>query len=107
MGLWAIVFLGSTPIGSPVIGFIAGHLGTRSALAVGGAAAVLASLGAAVSLRRLRVNAAAKEMVAPAPAGVSSSPVQGDAGAGDAPLGEPAAATAPRQAAAPSPASAR
>ena len=39
MALWAMVFLGSTPIGAPLIGFLAGHYGARFALAVGGVAA--------------------------------------------------------------------
>ncbi len=56
MGLWAIVFLGSTPIGGPLTGFLAAHLGTRVTLAIGGAAAVMVACGAALVLRRIRAE---------------------------------------------------
>ncbi|MFN7149693.1 MAG: MFS transporter, partial [Microthrixaceae bacterium] len=42
LALQAMVFLGSTPIGGPIVGWIAEHLGARYALAVG----ALACLGA-------------------------------------------------------------
>jgi MFS family permease len=49
MALWTVAFLGSTPIGGPVIGAIGEHVGPRWALALGGVAAVLAAgLGARV-----------------------------------------------------------
>src|SRR5215217_6063297 len=49
MALWTVAFLGSTPIGGPVIGAIGEHVGPRWALALGGVAAVLAAgLGAGV-----------------------------------------------------------
>ena len=49
MALWTVAFLGSTPIGGPVIGAIGEHVGPRWALALGGLAAVLAAgLGARV-----------------------------------------------------------
>jgi MFS family permease len=49
MALWTVAFLGSTPIGGPVIGAIGEHVGPRWALALGGVAAVLAAgLGAKV-----------------------------------------------------------
>jgi len=63
MALWAVAFLGSTPIGGPAIGWVAQHAGPRWALAVGGLAALLAAgLGAVALLRRARAAAA----VAPA-----------------------------------------
>jgi MFS family permease len=43
MALWSVTFLGSTPIGGPVIGAVAEHSGPRAALAVGGAACLAAS----------------------------------------------------------------
>lgn len=53
MALWAVAFLGSTPIGGPLVGWIAEHAGPRWALAVGAAAAlVAAALGASVLRRR-------------------------------------------------------
>ena len=54
MALWAMVFLGSTPIGSPLIGFIAAHFGVRIALGIGGVATLLISLWAGYELRRIR-----------------------------------------------------
>jgi MFS family permease len=46
MALWTMAFLGSTPIGGPVIGWIGDTSGPRWALALGGAALVAAGLGA-------------------------------------------------------------
>jgi len=56
MGLWAVAFIGSTPIGGPIIGFIAQHLGPRIGLVVGGGAAVAAgTIGLATVYRARRV----------------------------------------------------
>jgi MFS family permease len=44
MGLWAVAFLGSTPIGGPIVGWIAEHLGPRVALGLGGAVTILAGV---------------------------------------------------------------
>lgn len=54
MSLWAIVFLGSTPIGAPLTGFVAGHYGARVAIALGAVATLLTALSAAAALRRIR-----------------------------------------------------
>lgn len=51
MALFALVFLGSTPIGGPLVGWIAERFGPRDSLAVAAVAAVLAGLA---GLRRLR-----------------------------------------------------
>ncbi len=50
MGLWAVAFLGTTPIGAPVAGWIAEWLGPRWALGLGGLAVLVA---AAFSTRSL------------------------------------------------------
>lgn len=50
MGLWAVAFLGSTPIGGPIMGWIAEHIGPRWALGLGGIAVLIA---AALSVRSL------------------------------------------------------
>jgi MFS family permease len=42
MALWSVAFLGSTPVGGPIIGWIGEHVGPRWGLAVGGVAAILA-----------------------------------------------------------------
>lgn len=54
MALWAIVFLGSTPIGAPLTGLVAAHFGARAALGMGAVAALLAALGGGLALRRIR-----------------------------------------------------
>jgi predicted MFS family arabinose efflux permease len=43
MALYAIAFLGSTPIGSPIVGWIGQHYGPRVALLVGAAATLAAA----------------------------------------------------------------
>ena len=52
MALWAVAFLGTTPIGGPVVGWVAEHTGPRWALLVGASAAILAALLGALVLRR-------------------------------------------------------
>jgi len=44
MALWTVAFLGSTPIGGPIIGGIGEHIGPRWGLAVGGFAAIGAAM---------------------------------------------------------------
>jgi hypothetical protein len=51
--LWAVAFLGSTPIGGPIVGAIGEHVGPRYAVGVGGLATVLAALLAYRSLSRI------------------------------------------------------
>jgi len=52
MGLWAVAFLGTTPIGGPIIGWIGQHAGPRWGLAVGGFAALAAGAIGARVLRK-------------------------------------------------------
>jgi MFS family permease len=56
MALYALVFLGSTPIGGPIIGWISQQWGARAGLFVGGAASLLAVAAAAWSDRRQRLR---------------------------------------------------
>jgi MFS family permease len=52
MSLWAIAFLGSTPIGGPIIGLIGEHLGPRYGVLTGGLAAIFAAgIGALTLLK--------------------------------------------------------
>jgi MFS family permease len=44
MSLWSVAFLGSTPVGGPLVGFVGGSLGARYALGLGAAAALVASV---------------------------------------------------------------
>lgn len=43
MSLWTIAFLGTTPIGGPIIGFIGDHANPRVGLAAGGVSALIAA----------------------------------------------------------------
>jgi MFS family permease len=44
MSLWSIAFLGTTPIGGPIIGYISDHSNPRIGLAVGGLSGIAAGL---------------------------------------------------------------
>ena len=61
MALWTVAFLGSTPIGGPLVGWIGEHVGAREALALGGVAALLA---AGLGMTTIARHAAADEPVA-------------------------------------------
>ncbi|MFD2091765.1 MFS transporter [Blastococcus deserti] len=60
MALYFMCFMGGTPVGAPLIGWIAEHLGAPWGLILGGAVCVVAGLGAAAWLargRRVRLEA--------------------------------------------------
>jgi MFS family permease len=57
MALYFICFMGGTPVGAPVIGWIAENYGAPWGLILGGAICVVAGLGAAVVLARGRDRA--------------------------------------------------
>jgi MFS family permease len=44
MSLWSVAFLGSTPLGGPLVGLVGGRLGARYGLGLGGVAALVAAL---------------------------------------------------------------
>jgi MFS family permease len=52
MSLYSVVFLGSTPIGAPLVGWLAEVASPRAGLALGGAAALLAAAGARAAYAR-------------------------------------------------------
>ncbi len=52
MALYSIVFLGSTPIGAPLVGWLAEVAGPRAGLWAGGVAALVAAAVAAAAFRR-------------------------------------------------------
>ncbi|HEX5455985.1 MAG TPA: MFS transporter [Candidatus Saccharimonadales bacterium] len=54
MALWVMAFLGSTPIGGPIIGYISEHGSPRLGLAVGGLAALLSAVFGILALRNYR-----------------------------------------------------
>jgi MFS family permease len=62
MALWAVAFLGSTPIGGPIIGWIGQYASPRWGLATGGLAAIFAAGLGAWTLRKSRLRSAAKNL---------------------------------------------
>lgn len=57
MSLWSVAFLGSTPVGGPVVGLVAGALGARYGLGLGAVAIAFAAAFGWWSLRRRPVVA--------------------------------------------------
>jgi len=64
MALWAVAFLGSTPIGGPIVGWVGEHIGPRVALGLGGVATLTAGVLAYPALARV-VGRANAEVVSP------------------------------------------
>jgi MFS family permease len=58
MALWSVAFLGSTPIGGPLIGWITADAGARVGLAVGAVSCFVAGGFGWIMLRRHRAGAA-------------------------------------------------
>jgi MFS family permease len=52
MALWAVAFLGSTPIGGPIAGLVSQHFGGRAGLALGAVACLVAAAVGTVVARR-------------------------------------------------------
>lgn len=63
MALYGLVFLGSTPLGSPLIGWISQQWGTRVGLGFGGAASLAAALVAIATIRIRAVRHPALETI--------------------------------------------
>ncbi len=103
MALWAVAFLGSTPIGGPAIGWVIAQTNARVGLAVGGVSCLLAACLGFVARARLRSDkgkATTQAEIAEVPApvvgeildGASRAPVPvpvGDAGVAAASSGVP------------------
>ena len=56
MALYVMVFLGSTPIGGPIVGWVAEQFGARAGLGLGGIATFIASVALLWGLRHWRVG---------------------------------------------------
>ena len=69
--LFSVAFLGSTPIGSPIVGAISQHLGARVGLAIGAAAAVATGIVALVTLPPRTGPASTPRRLRPAASGVT------------------------------------
>jgi MFS family permease len=54
MGIYMLVFLGGTPLGSPLTGWVAQQFGTRMALAAGGIISVVATIAVGFAVARVR-----------------------------------------------------
>ena len=66
MALWSVTFLGSTPIGGPIIGVVAQQWGPRAGLFLGAAACLAAAAAGALALPR--IPAGQRLITPPAPA---------------------------------------
>jgi MFS family permease len=64
MALYAILFLGSTPIGGPIVGWICQHFSPRYGLAVGGVATILAGFYAGAVLLHAHIRTRRGPLVA-------------------------------------------
>jgi len=61
MALWAVAFLGSTPVGGPLIGWIVAMTSARVGLAVGGVACLVAAGVGLIAMSRLGMLNSGKE----------------------------------------------
>jgi len=68
MALYAIAFLGSTPIGGPIVGWVSQQYGARLGFAIGGVATIIATVLAGWSLGRYRAARGSRTEVMAAPA---------------------------------------
>ncbi|MFL5826019.1 MAG: MFS transporter [Thermoleophilaceae bacterium] len=85
MSLYSVVFLGSTPIGGPLMSLIAGHAGPRTSMLVGAAAALAAGLLARIAYRRT-AGGSGEAVAMPSPGGIAGEePVVAEAAEADAP----------------------
>jgi MFS family permease len=60
MALWAVAFMGSTPLGGPLIGWVVQVAGARAGIAVGAVSCLAAAGIGLFAMRRLRVAEIAK-----------------------------------------------
>ncbi len=79
LALQAIVFLGSTPIGGPIIGAISEHFGARWGLVVGGAATIGTGMYGLATIRRVAglttTDAVTTEAIADAASDLGEGPI--------------------------------
>jgi MFS family permease len=90
MALWAVAFLGSTPIGGPIAGAVSEYFGPRWGLVLGAAACLVAAGFAAIMLRRAAL--AAPDAHAGADPAAGSDHQLDDVVAAEEPIGSGAAA---------------
>jgi len=61
MALWALAWLGSTPIGGPIVGWIGQEIGARWSLVIGGLPTLICGILALPALTRIDRRAAARQ----------------------------------------------
>jgi MFS family permease len=76
MALYGLVFLGSTPVGGPIVGWVAEHWGPRAALVLGGGASLLAAVAAAAPAIARRRRASVRLRISE-PDGLAPNPTAG------------------------------
>ncbi len=86
MALWAVAWLGSTPIGGPIVGWVGQNLGARWGLVIGGGAALACGIAALPALSRIDRRRAAEEA-----AGVAAEEAAEEAAGGPPPPDRPPA----------------
>lgn len=67
MALWSVAFLGTTPIGGPIIGWIGEHADPRWGLAAGGIAAIVAGILGTITLKKYATHAIGRNTLLPTP----------------------------------------
>jgi MFS family permease len=72
MALWALAWLGSTPVGGPIVGWIGQEAGARWSLVVGGSATLLCGIAAFPALTRIDRRRAEAASAAEAGAGAAT-----------------------------------
>jgi len=86
MALWAVAFLGSTPIGGPIVGWIGEHIDPRVAFGLGGVATLTAGFLAYPALKRVAGRAKVELVAEPGgPAGGAAVAPGWSPGAGGGP----------------------
>ena len=75
MALYSVVFLGSTPIGGPIAGWLSQAIDPRAALVLAGASGVIAAIGSRAAFARLEAPATPPHG-APRPHGGRSHPAR-------------------------------
>jgi MFS family permease len=61
MALWALAWLGTTPVGGPIVGWVGQMFGARWSLVIGGLPTMLIGLAAWPALKRIDERATANE----------------------------------------------
>jgi MFS family permease len=71
MSIYTLVFLGGTPVGAPLVGWIGQHVGPRWAVGMGGLVSAAAAVFAAYALARAKDLSLRERMLAHSPARVA------------------------------------